>query len=343
LPLPHGRARVGIEPCNSKIDMTLSSQSTTLRGALFALLAFGLFSTHDVVIKFLGRSYASPQIIFFSVLFSFPLIIFMLIRDADGGSLRPVHPWWTAARGAMSAISGGAAFYAISVLPLTQLYPILFSMPLMITLMAIPILGERVGPRRAGAIVLGLIGVIVVLQPGAAAFTIGHVAALVAAMASAFNSIIMRKIGRDERTVVLQLYPLIVNLVIMGALLPFIYVPMQLIDMGASAVVAALALTAVACLVAAYRAAPAVVVAPMQYSQIIWASLYGVLFFDDSMDRMTLIGTAIIIASGIYIVLREDKRRAEGSSQPVLRSRSRAGTPSTPRVASFLTREEQDK
>lgn len=323
--------------------MSLSPQSPTLRGALFALLAFGLFSTHDLVVKFLGVNYAAPQIIFFSVLFGFPLIIFILIRDAEGGSLRPVHPWWTVARGAMSAISGGAVYYAISVLPLTQLYPILFSTPLLITLMAIPILGERVGPRRAGAVVVGLIGVIVVLQPGASAFSIGHLAALVAAGASAFNSIIMRRVGRAERTVVLQLYPLIANLMIMGALLPFVYVPMELTDLGASAVVAGLALTAVACLVAAYRAAPAVVVAPMQYSQIIWASFFGFLFFDDSMDRMTVIGTAIIIASGIYIVLREDKRRAEGSAQPVLRSRSRAGTPSMPRVASFLTREEKDK
>jgi len=323
--------------------MSLSPQSPTLRGALFALLAFGLFSTHDLVVKFLGQNYAAPQIIFFSVLFGFPLIIFILIRDAGGGSLRPVHPWWTAARGAMSAVSGGAVYYAISVLPLTQLYPILFSTPLLITLMAIPILGERVGAHRAVAVLVGLIGVIVVLQPGAAAFSLGHLAALVAAMASGFNSIIMRKIGRDERTVVLQLYPLIVNLVIMGALLPFIYVPMQLVDMGASAVVAVLALSAVACLVAAYRAAPAIIVAPMQYSQIIWASLFGIVFFGDSMDRTTLIGTAIIIASGIYIVLREDKRRADGSSQPVLRSRSRAGTPSMPRVASFLTREEKDK
>jgi len=323
--------------------MTLSPQSPSLRGALFALMAFGLFSTHDLVVKFLGLSYAAPQIIFFSVLFGFPLIIFILIRDSGGGSLRPVHPWWTVARGAMSAISGGAVYYAISVLPLTQLYPILFSTPLLITLMAIPILGERVGPHRAVAVVVGMIGVIVVLQPGVAAFSIGHLAALVAAAASAFNSIIMRKVGRAERTVVLQLYPLIVNLVIMGALLPFFYVPMQLVDLGASAVVAALALSAVACLVAAYRAAPAVVVAPMQYSQIIWASLFGLLFFDDSMDRMTLLGTAIIIASGVYIVLREDKRRADGSTQPVLRSRSRAGTPSMPRVASFLTREEKDK
>lgn len=308
-----------------------------MRGALFALLAFALFSTHDVVIKFLGGSISSPQIIFFSVLFSFPMIIVMLIREADGGSLRPVHPWWTAARTVCSAISGLATFYAFSVLPLTQVYPILFSMPLLITLLAIPMLGERVGLRRGSAIIVGLVGVLVVLQPGATSISVGHVAALVGAMASAMNSIIMRKIGRDERTVVLQLYPLIVNLLIMAAFLPFVYVPMELIDLGATAVVACLALAAVGCLVVAYREAPAVIVAPMQYSQIIWASLFGFLFFNDTMDRMTLIGTGIIVASGVYIVLREE-RRGGGSKRPVQRSRTRGGTPTTPRVADFLSR-----
>ncbi|MGR3710252.1 MAG: DMT family transporter [Alterinioella nitratireducens] len=315
--------------------MTSSPDPSKMRGALFALLAFALFSTHDVVIKFLGGSISSPQIIFFSVLFSFPLIIFMLIRDADGGSLRPVHPWWTAGRTACSAISGLATFYAFSVLPLTQVYPILFSMPLLITLMAIPILGERVGLRRGAAIVVGLAGVLVVLQPGAAEISEGHIAALVGAVGSSLNSIIMRKIGRDERTVVLQLYPLIVNLLVMAAFLPFFYVPMELVNLGATAVVAFLALTAVGCLVIAYREAPAVIVAPMQYSQIIWASLFGALFFDETLDRMTLIGTAIIMASGIYIVLREE-RRGGRSTRPVQRSRTRGGTATTLRVADYL-------
>lgn len=316
--------------------MTQKQTSPKLRGALFALLAFGIFASHDVVVKFLGMSYAAPQIIFFSVLFSFPLIMLALIRDADGGSLRPVHPWWTAARTLSSSVGAGGAFYAFSALPLTQVYPILFAMPLLITVLSIPMLGERVGPRRAVSVIVGLMGVLVVLQPGETHFSFGHMAALVAAVASAVASVIMRKIGRAERTVVLQLYPLIVNFLVMGAILPFVYVPMQLIDLGASAVVAGLALTAVGCLVAAYRAAPAIIVAPMQYSQIIWASLFGALFFDESLDQMTAIGTAIIIASGLYIVLREEK--ADGSNQPVLRSRSRAGTASAPRVASFLYR-----
>ncbi|WP_071675532.1 DMT family transporter [Nioella nitratireducens] len=308
-----------------------------LKGALFALLAFAIFATHDVVIKYLGATYEAPQIIFFSVLFSFPLIVFILLRDSEGGSLRPVHPWWTAARTISSAFGAGGAFYAFSVLPLTQVYPILFAMPLLITIFAIPILGERVGIHRALAVIVGLVGVIVVLQPRTATLSPGHFAALGAAVFSAFASIVMRKIGREERTVVLQLYPLIVNFLVMGALLPFVYVPMQLVDLGASAVVASFAMMATACLVMAYRLAPAVIVAPMQYSQIIWASIFGALFFGETLDRPTVIGTGIIIASGLYIVLRED-RRSTGSKQPVLRTRTRVGTPSSPRIAAFLRR-----
>ena len=188
------------------------------KGALFALAAFGIFATHDVVIKYLGGSYNAIQIIFFSVLFSFPMLILVMIRDTRGGSLIPVHPWWTAIRTLSGAVGAFSTFYAFSVLPLTQVYPILFAMPLLITVLAIPVLGERVGLHRAAAILVGLAGVLVVLRPGSAALSLGHAAALAGAVFSALSSIIMRKIGRDERTVVLQLYPLLVNLVLMGAL-----------------------------------------------------------------------------------------------------------------------------
>ncbi len=312
-----------------------------LKGALFALLAFAIFATHDVVIKYLGGSYNAIQIIFFSVLFSFPMLMLVMIRDTQGGSLIPVHPWWTAVRTLSGALGAVSAFYAFSVLPLTQVYPILFAMPLLITVLAIPVLGERVGPHRAAAILVGLAGVLVVLRPGSAVLSLGHAAALAGAVFSALSSIIMRKIGREERTVVLQLYPLLVNLVLMGALLPLVYVPVEIVDLGASAVMAALALSAIGCLVAAYRLAPAVIVAPMQYSQIIWASLFGAVFFDERLDSMTMLGTGIIIASGLYIVLREE-RRATSSTQPVLRTRSRAGTPGSPRVAAFLNREDRE-
>lgn len=306
-----------------------------LRGSLFALLAFGIFATHDVIVKYLGGSYSAFQIVFFSVLFGFPLMSFMLLRDATEANLRPRHPWWTAIRTVAAVTTGFCAFYAFSQLPLAQTYAILFAAPLLITLLSIPILGERVGWRRGLAVLVGLVGVIVVLQPGQTEYSLGHGAALVAACTGALASIIVRKIGRDERPVVLILYPMVANFVVMGTLMPFVYVPMPGLDLAALAVIAAFALAGTFCLIIAYRMANAVMVAPMQYSQILWATVYGLIFFDEGLDLPTVIGSGIIIAAGIYIVLREDKGGGSANT-PVLRTRSRVGTPGAPRVAPYL-------
>ncbi|MCU4651641.1 DMT family transporter [Roseibacterium sp. SDUM158016] len=311
------------------------SENTGLRGILSALAAFGVFATHDVIIKYLGGSYSPFQIVFFSVLFGFPMVTFLLMSDPERGNLRPVHPWWTGVRTAMVVVAAGTGFYAFSALPLAQVYAILFAAPLLITILSVPILGERVGIHRALAVVAGLGGVIVVLQPGTTELTAGHIAALVAAVCGAFASVIMRKIGREERSVVLILYPMMANCVVMGLALPFVYQPMPGQDMLLLAVIAALALAATHLLIYAYRAAAAATVAPMQYSQIIWASAFGFFLFDEGLSMATLLGTAIIVASGLYIVFRED-RGGRSTTTPVLRTRSRIISPSAPRVSSLL-------
>ncbi|KPQ17909.1 MAG: putative permease [Rhodobacteraceae bacterium HLUCCO18] len=306
------------------------------KGVLLALAAFGIFASHDAIIKYLGGSYSPFQIVFFSVLFGFPVVTFLLMRDTAPGHLRPVHPFWTTLRTTAAVISGSAAFYAFAALPLAQVYAILFAAPLLITVLAIPLLGERVGIRRGLAVLVGLGGVFVVLQPGATELTLGHAAALIAAVTGAFASVIVRKIGQDERPVVLILYPLMANFVLMGAAMPFVYEPMPAQDLGLLAVIAVLAIVATNFLILAYRSAPAATVAPMQYSQIIWASAYGALFFGEALEPATLLGTSIIVASGIYIVFRED-RGGRSTTTPVLRTRSRLGAPSAPRVAPFLS------
>lgn len=308
--------------------------SSNIKGALLALLAFGIFSTHDIIVKWLGASYAPFQIVFFSVLFGFPLVILMLIRDAKPGHLRPVHPWWTLLRTAAAVLTGASAFYAFSVLPLAQVYAIIFASPLIITLLSIPILGETVRLRRWMAVLVGLCGVLVVLRPGATELTLGHFAALMTAIGGAFASIIVRKIGQDERSVVLLLYPMLANLVLMACLLPFVYEPMPLNHLGGVALMAGMAFVASAIVILAYKTGEAVIVAPMQYSQILWAVLYGWLFFDELPDGPTFIGASIIIASGVYIVLREG-RLSTSNNQPVLRNRSRVETGTVPRVSQF--------
>lgn len=308
-----------------------------ISGAFYALFAFAVFATHDAVIKYLGVSYSPFQMIFFSTLFSFPLVTFMLIRDKTSGHLRPVHPWWTALRTFCTTINVMCAFYAFTVLPLAQVYAILFATPLLITVLSIPVLGERVGPHRWGAVVVGLIGVFVVLRPGSTDLTLGHAAALTCACLGGLASIIVRKVGREERTVVLMLYPMVANFIIMGTLMVFTYKPLPINDLGGIGALSVLGFTGGVFLIIAYKASEAAIVAPMQYSQIIWATLFGTLFFGESIDLGTVIGAGIIIMSGLYIVFRESQG---GTSQntPVLRTRSRASSASSFRISPFLRR-----
>lgn len=308
---------------------------SNLIGAMLSLAAFGVYATHDVFIKFLGSSYSPFQLIFFSGLLGFPLVTLAMMRDRTDGNLIPKHPVWTAIRTTTAVLNAVTGFYAFSVLPLAQCYAIFFAMPILITLMAIPLLGERVGLHRGVAIVVGLIGVVVVLRPGQADLGLGHLAALAAALLGAATSVIVRKVGHSERAVVLMLYPMMASFVVMGLALPFVYVPVPPQHFAMMAGIAALGLLGGVLIIAAYRRAPAIIVAPMQYSQIIWAIIFGHFLFGEDIDLYTGVGTAIIIASGVYIVLREDKPSVS-KNRPVLETRSRYGTMSTPRISQLL-------
>lgn len=304
--------------------------SHNLRGALLALLAMGVFATHDVVVKFLGAHYSPFQIIFFAALLSFPVLTVLLLTDAEEDSLRPRHPWWVAARTGLSVVNGAAAFYAFSTLPLSQVYAILFASPLIITVLAIPMLGERVRARRWAAVVVGLAGVLIVLRPGQAALSAGHVAALASALCGSMISVIVRKIGNEERSIVLLMYPLLGNVVAMGLALPFVYLPMPGSHLGLLGVISLFGLIGAWLVILAYRAGEAVIVAPMQYSQILWATAYGYFLFQERPDMATGIGAGVIIASGLYIVFRESRVGAS-EHKPVTETRGRTETVTTPR------------
>ena len=306
--------------------------SPNAKGALLALLSFAIFATHDVIVKILGGFYSPFQIVFYSVLLSFPLALIMLMRDATPGTLVPVHPWWLAVRTVAVVATGVSAFYAFSVLPLAQTYAILFAAPLLITILAIPILGERVRLRRWLAVLIGLSGVLIVLRPGQTDLSLGHLAAMVAAVGGSFASIVVRKIGAEERPVVMLIYPMMATFVVMACALPFVYTPMPVAHLGMMGIIAAFAWIAGRLVIAAYQIGEAAIIAPMQYSQIIWASIFGYLFFDEVIDAATGIGASIIIASGLYIVFRESKA-GTSENTPVLLTRSRPETGATPRVS----------
>ena len=313
----------------------MAAENTNMKGVAFALAGFAVFSIHDAVIKALGSDYAPFQILFFSVLLSFPFATLMLMRDRDPGTLRPVNPGWVAVRTVAGTLTAGAAFYSFSVLPLAQVYAFIFAAPLLITVLSIPVLGERVGIHRWIAVLLGLTGVLIVLRPGAEPLTAGHIAGLVAAAGSATVSVITRRIGAQERAAVLMLYPMMTNVVLMGAILPFVYKPLPLEHFGLLALLSLLGFTGGLCVIAAYRNGDAAAIAPMQYSQIIWGALLGFFFFMETPDRNTAIGASVIILSGIYVVIRESMS-GRSENTPVLRTRTRPGAATSPNIGAIL-------
>ena len=177
-------------------------------------------------------------------------------------------------------------------------------------------MGEQVGIHRGLSVVVGFVGVLIVLQPTTGSFIIGHLSGIIAAVTAAINSLITRKIGQKEKTSVMLLYPMFGNFILMGAILPFVYVPMPISHLGAIAMISLLGFVAMFCIVGAYKASNASVIAPMQYSHILWAGFFGMLLFDENISQSFIIGAALIIANGLYIVKREWNQNR--SLQPVL-------------------------
>lgn len=285
-------------------------QPSNLIGAGLGLLAFGCFVLYDIAIKFLGTGYHPFQIMAAAGLMSLPLLAVYARMSGEPGSLWPRRPGWMALRAAAVTVNGILSAFAFVLLPLAQAYAIFFTMPLFITALAWPLLGERIDPVRGLAILAGLVGVVIALDPGRAPLQWGHAAALGGAAIGALNYVIIRKMGAVERTPVLLIWPLLAQLVTVLALLPLVARPMPLAHLGISAAMAVALVAGMLLAIAAYRRAPAMVVAPMQYSQILWAAILGALLFGEAVGLRTLAGSVIIALAGVVVVARQPRAGA---------------------------------
>lgn len=278
-----------------------------LAGALLALVAFAIFSLHDAIIKILGATYAPVQLVFFSSLAGLPLAFVLLRRhgkvDLPAGDVRML----LRLRSLVIVASSMAGFHAFATLPMAQTYAILFAAPLLIALLAIPMLQERLTIVRLGAILMGLVGVLVVLRPGHAVVQTGHIAAIFCAFCVALVAVLSRKIGGRAPLGLMLIQPMLANVVLLGMILPFYFRPMPLMDVGLILVHGACAFVAMGFMILAYRRAQAAVVAPMQYSQVVWALVYGALLFNEVPSIYTVAGSAIVIASGALILVGRAK------------------------------------
>jgi S-adenosylmethionine uptake transporter len=277
-----------------------------LKGMLLGLLGWGIYAFADATIKFLGGSYSSVQIMAYAGVFSLPLVA--LLQLYHRGPLRPARPWLMLLRTMTLIFNALLVTYVLTVLPLAQAYALFFTMPLMISLMAWPVLGEKVDLVSGLAVLLGLAGVLVALNPGRVELQIGHLAALGAAFTGAIHYVVIRRTGAVEGDVPQFLYPLLGQTLVALVLLPGRHVPMPPSDLMVVAGLSVAGLAGTLAMFAAYRAAAPIVVAPMQYSQIGWAALFGALLFDEPMSWPLFAGMVLIAIAGIIVVTRQGRK-----------------------------------
>lgn len=275
------------------------------RAVALAVASFALFSLHDTFVKLLSHGYHSFQIVFFILLFALVPTSLMIAVSKEEASLRPRHPWLLTLRALAATLGTPSTFYAFNKLGLAETYSLLFTSPMIVTVLSIPILGERVGLKRGFAVVMAMVGVLIVLRPGFSDLNIGHACGLFSALTSATSAIIMRKISPEERSGTMIIYPMLANILTMGLLLPWVYQPMPIIDLGLTASCGVLSFIAQLLLVNAYRRASAVTIAPIQYSQLIWGVLASALLFNHFPDFWVFVGASIIVLSGLIILWRE--------------------------------------
>lgn len=296
--------------------MPIPEKNMSLVGIFIATMAFFIFSTGDAIIKYLGATYHATQILFFIHAFACMLIMFYLAFCKTPIDLFPKHPKWMALRCVVLAMGAPAVFYAFTHLPLTEVYVIGFAMPILIIILAMLILGERIGMYGICAIILGFTGVFIVLNPTELSrLNLGHAGILFAISCGALNVVIIRKLRNDENPVTMIAYPFLAVTLSGLVIMPPYYTPLQLLDMALLGVAAAIFLSASYCMVIAHRYTEATTIAPLQYTQMIWALLFSVYIFNEATPERVFYGLPFIVMSGLMILYGESKSSHHKNAQ----------------------------
>lgn len=278
------------------------------RAAMLILAATVVFSAMDGVSKFLTGSVPPVEVAFGRYVF-YLLFLSPLLLKGGGGTLRtvlkPKRPVLQVVRGGLMLASALFFITALADTPLAAATAIFFVCPMIQTALAIPLLGEKVGPRRWIAVGAGFVGMLIVVRPGGDPIGWGAVLALGSAVSWAGAVIASRRIGTDDGALVTSFWTGFVGLVGAGVAVPFVWVSPSGGDVVLMAAMGAFAVAGHVLAVKAYALGEASTLAPFTYAQIVWAGVIGLAVFGHVPTATTLLGSAVIVGSGVYIWHRE--------------------------------------
>jgi S-adenosylmethionine uptake transporter len=285
-------------------------RSESGRGILLMALGMFLFSAVDTGAKFLTADLHPFQIVWTRQLGLLAGAVF-LIAMRGRAVLATSHPRLQVLRGVVAACSASLFIFAVTHVPLADAVAVSFVAPFMVTVMGAIILREPVGLRRWIAVLLGFVGTLIIIRPGLGAVHPAAGLVVLAAFFFAVRQIVSRWLSDTDKTATTIVYTALVGSTVLTIPLPFVWQSPSGEQIALLVGVAVLAAAAEICVIKALETAMAVVVAPVQYSLMIWGTFYGFVVFGQLPDGWTWIGTAIIVASGLYTIKREyDLNRA---------------------------------
>lgn len=260
---------------------------------------------NDAAAKLLTDRYAPIQIIFLRNLIAVPIIATLIVTVFGTAALRTRHLRLHALRGLLMVVAAALYFTALIHMPLAEATALVFSAPIFITALSVPLLGEKVGWRRWAAVLLGFVGVLVIVRPGSATFQLAALLPVGTALGYALFMITARWIDRRERLLTMMLFAMLFPMIYATLPAVAVWTPVQLGDIGLFVAIAVCGSLGLALIGQAFRMAPAAIVAPFDYTALIWATGLGWFIWGDIPTVWTLAGAAIIVTSGVIIILRE--------------------------------------
>ncbi|QRM32168.1 DMT family transporter [Microvirga sp. VF16] len=297
------RERIG-RPPTSKIETPLS-QDRPLHGITCLLAAMAVFSCSDAASKLMTETMSAVEVAWLRYCVFSILMLGMVAFAHRRHVLRSKRPSLQVLRGL--GLLGSSVFFIVGLayMPMAEATAISFVSPMIVTALSIPILGEVVGWRRWSAVGIGLLGVLIVVQPGAGAFDPAAIFPLLSALSWAIAMVVTRKMSNSDSPLVSLLYAALVGLLVTSVLVPFTWEAPGWYEISLGFVTGGAFTVAQWLVVLAFQQARASVLAPLSYSQLVWSGLFGYVIFSNVPDGWTLFGTAIIMGSGLYTAHRE--------------------------------------
>ena len=267
----------------------------------------------DAGSKQLAESYSIIQILWVRFIALTVIAAWLARRQGGNAALHTRRFWLQSARSLLLVVEIGLFILTITVLPLAEAHAIVAVTPLLVTALSVPLLGEQVGIRRWSAIGVACVGMLIILRPGFGAVHPMALVALLCASMFALYQILTRIVSRDDPPMTTLFYTALVGVIGLTIIGPFSWTPPDPFGWALFGLVALLGAGGHFLLIKALQLAAASVLQPYSYTMLIWATVVGFAVFGNLPDLATVLGAAVIAASGIYTFARERARHGRST------------------------------